>query len=102
MGRALPIDDLIVTANLNAILFMDDFLDKKVYPCFRCGKCNDVCPVDIVPILIKDKVMNNKSTKNMDSNRCIECGLCSYICPSNIDVRSFVKKAKRGDKWNMQ
>lgn len=98
MGRALPIDDLIVTANLNAILFMDDFLDKKVYPCFRCGKCNDVCPVDIVPILIKDKVMNNKSTKNMDSNKCIECGLCSYICPSNIDVRSFVKKAKRGDK----
>jgi Na+-translocating ferredoxin:NAD+ oxidoreductase RnfC subunit len=32
----------------------------------------------------------------------MECGLCSYICPSNIDVRSFIKKAKRGVKWNMQ
>lgn len=98
MGRALPIDDLVVTANLNAILFMDDFIDKRVYPCFRCGKCNDVCPVDIVPILIKDKVALNKSTKNLNPEKCIECGLCSYICPSNIDVRSFVKKAKRGVK----
>lgn len=98
MGRALPIDDLVVTANLNAILFMDDFLDKKVYPCFRCGKCNDVCPVDIVPILIKDKIGENKDATKLKPEKCIECGLCSYICPSNIDVRSFIKKAKRGVK----
>lgn len=96
MGRAIPIDELIVTANLNAILFMDDFIDKKIYPCFRCGKCNDVCPVDIVPVLIKDKVSMNKCVKKLNPEKCIECGLCSYICPSNIDVRSFIKKAKRG------
>lgn len=98
MGRALPIDDLVITPNLNAILFMDDFTDKKVYPCFRCGKCNDVCPVDIVPLLIKDKVSNNKKADKLNPKKCMECGLCSYICPSNIDVRSFIKKAKRGVK----
>lgn len=98
MGRALPIDDLVVTANLNAILFMDDFLDKKVYPCFRCGRCSDVCPVDIAPVLVKDRVVENKDLSNLKPEKCIECGLCSYVCPSNIDVRSFVKKAKRGVK----
>jgi electron transport complex protein RnfC len=95
MGRALPNYDLIVTPNLNSVLFIDDYEEKIINPCFRCGKCIDVCPVDIVPVLIKDNVNKKKNLKNMHPEKCIECGLCSYICPSNIDVRSYVKKAKR-------
>ena len=88
-------DDLIVTQNLNGILFLDDIEDKKVYPCFRCGKCVEMCPANIVPVLIKDKVNNPEALKKLNPEKCIECGMCSFICPSNIDVRSFVKKAKR-------
>jgi len=95
MGRALPKNDLIVTQNLNGILFLDDIEDKKVYPCFRCGKCVEMCPANIVPVLIKDKVNNPEALKKLNPEKCIECGMCSFICPSNIDVRSFVKKAKR-------
>ncbi len=95
MGRSLPKLDLIVTPNLNSILFLDDIEDKKIYPCFRCGKCIDYCPVDIAPILIKDQINNVKELKKLDPEKCIECGLCSFVCPSNIDVRSFVKKAIR-------
>ena len=95
MGRALPDNNLIVTPNLNSVLFIDDFDEKNISPCYRCGKCIEVCPVDIVPVLIKDNVSKNKDLKKLHPEKCIECGLCSYICPSNIDVRSFVKKAKR-------
>ncbi|MBE6347584.1 MAG: hypothetical protein E7064_01405, partial [Spirochaetaceae bacterium] len=33
--------------------------------------------------------------KNMNAEKCIECGLCSYICPARINVRNYVKKAKK-------
>ncbi len=95
MGRALPKTDLIVTPNLNSILFIDDIEDKKIYPCFRCGKCIEYCPAKIAPVLIKDNMKNVYELRKLDPQKCIECGICSYICPSNIDVRSFVKRAKR-------
>ena len=33
----------------------------------------------------------------LESEKCIECGLCSYVCPANINVREYVRKAKRRD-----
>ncbi len=95
MGRAIPTSDLIATKSLNCVLFIDDYEEKIVHPCFRCGRCIDVCPVDIAPVLIKDSIRKTEELKKLNPEKCIECGLCSFICPSNIDVRSFVKKAKR-------
>lgn len=95
MGRALPKTDLVVSSNLNSILFIDDIEDKKVYPCFRCGECIDACLVKIAPVLIKDNFNNINELKKLDPQKCIDCGICSFVCPSNIDVRSFVKRAKR-------
>lgn len=95
MGRALPKTDLVVSSNLNSILFIDDIEDKKVYPCFRCGQCIENCPAKIAPVLIKDNIKDVNELRKLDPEKCIECGICSFICPSNIDVRSFVKRAKR-------
>ena len=62
--------------------------------CINCGKCVNVCPVRLSPVLIKTYINNKLILKKLNPTRCIECGLCSYICPSKIDLRTTVKKAK--------
>ncbi len=94
MGNTLPSDDVIVTADMNAIVILrkqEDFLEQT---CMRCGKCVEVCPAGIEPVLIKDACEDKEVLKKLQVNRCVECGLCSYICPAKIKVREYVKKAK--------
>ena len=67
---------------------------EQALPCLRCGKCVNVCPAKIEPVLIKDYLNNEDVLKNLNVDKCISCGLCSYICPSKIDVRNYVSEAK--------
>lgn len=94
MGNCLDSDDLIVTKNLNCVLVIPD-TDEDAQPCIRCGRCIDVCPANICPVLIKDKVNDFESLKYLHPEKCIECGLCSYICPSKIRIRENVRDAKK-------
>ena len=72
-------------------------LNKKRYkelPCIRCGKCVQVCPVKLEPVLIKDNLNNPDKLKTLNPKKCMECGLCSYICPAKINLRDKVIEAK--------
>lgn len=66
----------------------DNFVETT---CIRCGKCIEVCPVNLEPVLIKDNIKNKEKLKKLNTNKCIGCGLCSYICPARIDLREIVK-----------
>lgn len=94
MGNSLPSDDMVITASVNSILVVSDF-DSKVLPCIKCGKCSRVCPSGLSPVLIMNSVNNKNRLKCLDTSKCIECGLCSYVCPSKIEVREFVREAKK-------
>lgn len=94
MGVSLPSDDVILTADMNALLVIRDREDFIEQTCMRCGKCVEVCPAQIEPVLIKDACEEKERLKSLQVNRCIECGLCSYICPAKIKVREYVRKAK--------
>ena len=93
MGSSLPSDNLIVTRDLNCVLVIDD-IELTNYPCIKCGKCTNVCPVHLLPVMIMNNIGNEKKLKELMPQRCIECGLCSYICPSKIEVREYVRIAK--------
>ncbi|MCI7241988.1 MAG: RnfABCDGE type electron transport complex subunit C [Bacilli bacterium] len=93
MGSSLPNDNLIVTKDLNCVLVIDD-IELTNYPCIKCGKCTNVCPVHLLPVMIMNNMGNEKKLKELMPQKCIECGLCSYICPSKIEVREYVRIAK--------
>jgi electron transport complex protein RnfC len=94
-GRAIFIDDLIVSDTLGAVVVKK--VIEGVYPeCLGCGKCADVCPVFLTPTEIK-KAFERKDVKllgDLNANKCIECGLCSYICPSHVEITEAVAKGK--------
>ena len=70
-----------------------EMIEKKDF-CINCGKCAQVCPVSLLPVLIMKNIKNDNRLKSLKPEKCIECGLCSYICPSKIEVREFVREAK--------
>lgn len=94
MGNSLPSDDMVITADVNSILVISDF-DSKLLPCIKCGKCTRVCPSGLAPVLIMTSINDKNKLKCLDTSKCIECGLCSYVCPSKIEVREFVREAKK-------
>lgn len=93
----IKVDDLILSANLNCVLALNNTINIPSI-CLRCGKCVEVCPAKLSPVLImKTKYKSEKDIKKIKQlhpEKCIGCGLCSYICPANLLVRDRVKDAK--------
>lgn len=90
MGVSIPSDELVVTADTNCILIMEDN-EEKITECIKCGKCSEVCPMNLIPSLI---ISNKEKSKELRIDKCINCGLCSYVCPSKIEVREIIRKIK--------
>lgn len=95
MGTSPATEDVIIASNTNCILVLDNAKDEQSIECLRCGKCVRVCPAKIAPVIIKDYIDNKERLKSLNVGKCIECGLCSYVCPSKIQVREYVRKAKK-------
>ena len=78
------------------------FLSKKkaVAPkqahCIRCGKCIEVCPVNLVPTIVALATEKGRLDIASDFNAtdCIECGACAYACPSKVPLLHLIKQAK--------
>jgi len=94
MGVSIKKKDLVVSKSLTGILLLNKPEPQIETACVRCGKCANICPVGIAPVLIKENINDIEKLRKLHPEKCIECGLCSYICPANIDLREIVKKAK--------
>ena len=65
--------------------------------CIRCGKCIDVCPMRLMPVLMykalyTTDVEEMKATNLMD---CIECGCCAYNCPACVPLVLAFRSGKQ-------
>ena len=92
MGISIPSDEFIITPDVNSIVYKEDVEDKPK-ECLKCGKCTEVCPMNLIPSLI---IANKKQRNELKADKCIECGLCSYVCPSKIEIREKIKEVKNG------
>lgn len=95
MGNAISNNDFVIPNNLNSIIALKKINNFDPITCLRCGKCNDHCPAKICPVLVKDNIDNKEELKRLNVDRCIECGICSFVCPSKINLREYVREAKK-------
>ena len=64
--------------------------------CIRCGKCIDVCPMHLMPVLMYKSTMTGDIQEMLHSNMmdCIECGCCAYTCPGCVPLVLAFRAAK--------
>lgn len=67
------------------------------WECIRCGKCMDVCPMHLMPVMMhrarrEDDLEGLREFNVMD---CIECGCCAYTCPARIPLVQSFRAAKQ-------
>ena len=65
--------------------------------CIRCGKCIDVCPMRLMPVLMYKALYTNdiEEMKNTNLMDCIECGCCAYNCPACVPLVLAFRSGKQ-------
>lgn len=71
---------------LNKISFYQLHVEKK--SCVHCGKCAEVCKMDVNPV------------EKPDSAECIRCGMCAKSCPKNA-IRLGYFRMREGKRSRM-
>ena len=62
--------------------------------CIKCGRCVDVCPMELKPLYFAKLVGDAAALKEKNIMDCMECRCCEYICPSKIRLVSYIKAGK--------
>jgi electron transport complex protein RnfC len=65
--------------------------------CIRCGKCVEVCPINLMPAGLSAHAMldNFDQAESLHAMDCIECGSCSFVCPAKRPLVESIRLAKR-------
>lgn len=99
MGIAQFSTDVPVIKGTSGILVLNkkDAKFDKVQNCIKCGRCVEVCPVNLQPLIISKLSLLNKHDEAEKYNAldCIECGSCSFICPSKRRLMESIRVSKR-------
>ena len=65
--------------------------------CIRCGKCIDVCPMNLMPVLMYQALYSG-DVEQMKANNlldCCECGCCAYNCPAGVPLVLAFRSGKQ-------
>src|SRR6056297_1505522 len=99
MGIAQYTDDVPVIKGTSGILILNQEDAQKPEPsnCIRCGKCVDICPSGLQPLMISKNSLMRKFDEAEEYNAmdCIECGSCSFVCPSKRPLVDAIRVAKQ-------
>ena len=95
-GKTIVSESTVVSTSVYSLNVVKPLCLEKE-DCNRCGLCNDVCPVGILPseIIFADNLEDEEKLNALHLDKCIECGKCSYACPSRVNVLERVRRAKR-------
>lgn len=93
-GYAVEDNSVAITRQVTGIVVLSQ-KQEATHECINCGKCTNICPVRLSPILIKNNINKKDNLRKLNPDKCIGCGLCSYICPSKINLRENVIEAKK-------
>ena len=99
MGAALASYDVYTRKTTSGILLMtaDEAASEEPTPCLNCGKCADVCPMQIMPMntaFYSAAGDFESALKYGGTAACIECGACEYVCPARRPLIQAIRKTK--------
>lgn len=79
------------------VLTKEEAAHKETTPCIKCGKCLQVCPARLQPLLLSAYSLKDKfeMTQEYNVEECIQCGACSFICPSKRPLTESIRHAQR-------
>ena len=95
MGMLLPDLNVSVIKGSNGIIAFDTDHSEAV-SCIKCGRCADVCPMELSPLYFA-KFADEENWQGMKDKNvmdCIECRSCEYICSSKIPLVTKIKAGK--------
>ncbi|MDO4314064.1 MAG: electron transport complex subunit RsxC [Eubacteriales bacterium] len=95
MGFALSDVNVPIMKGSNGIIAIDT--DHTVeQPCIKCGRCVDVCPMELSPLYFAKYAdeQNWQGMKDKNVMDCVECRSCEYICSSKIPLVTKIKAGK--------
>jgi len=66
--------------------------------CIKCGRCVDVCPMELKPLYFFKHVgaQDWAACKEQNIMDCMECRCCEYICSSKLPLVNMIKMGKNG------
>lgn len=98
MGFAVPTLDTPLAKGSSGLLILShrESQKDKEHTCLRCGRCVDICPMNLVPSLIANSVRYNDwaQAERYGVLDCMKCGSCSYVCPSQIKLIQWIDIGK--------
>lgn len=96
MGVDVKTLEIPICKVTNCIFINHTKAKPSIQECIRCGQCNQVCPVGLLPQQIYWYAKGENTDKAMDYNldSCIECRCCDVVCPSHIPLTQYFSFAK--------
>ncbi len=81
----------------NGIIAIDTDV-SEAQNCIKCGRCVDVCPMELKPLYFYKYAATSdwQGCKDMNIMDCMECRCCEYICSSKLPLVSMIKAGKNG------
>ena len=78
------------------VLTEDNVTKEAQTACVRCGRCVDVCPMNLVPTkcALAARHKDVSLALKYHITACFECGSCAYICPANIPLVQLIRMGK--------
>ena len=79
----------------NGIITVDTD-NAEAQNCIKCGRCVDVCPMELQPLYFYKYAgeQNWQGFKDQNVMDCMECRCCEYICSSKLPLVSMIKMGK--------
>ena len=93
MGFVQNTLDTPIMKGSNGIIAIDTD-ESDAQECIKCGRCVDVCPMELKPLHFAKQVMDPAALKALNIMDCMECRCCEYICSSKIPLVTLIKAGK--------
>ena len=98
MGFAINSIEVPVTKASSGLVLLNEKEAKadQEYTCLRCGRCVDVCPLNLMPSFIASAVKYDDLAMAEKSGAmdCMKCGCCAFVCPAHIKLIQWIDIGK--------